>query len=103
MGLNDPREIPYEFRTFQFDGEAWLVDWSSRSYPCTATPHVWAQPVTDRGHVNGALFIASTVERRYGLSPVEGIDPDDLGADVAEDVAWDAALDVARDALEASS
>ena len=45
MALNEPRFIPYEFRVFEFDGLVWLYDASERTYPCTATPHIYAEPL----------------------------------------------------------
>jgi hypothetical protein len=43
--LNAPRTIDYEFRVFEHDDWVWLYDESARSYPCTAQPHIDAEPL----------------------------------------------------------
>ena len=43
MALNKPRpsDLAYAFRTFLREGMVWLYDDSERTYPCTATPHIY--------------------------------------------------------------
>ena len=43
--MNETRTVPYDFRVFEMDGVVWLYDESSRTYPCTSTPHVYAEPL----------------------------------------------------------
>ncbi len=43
--MNEPRTQAYNFRAFIRDGWAWLIDDSTRHYPCTARPHIWAEPL----------------------------------------------------------
>lgn len=43
MALNDPRTIPYDFRVLLFNNEVFLYDDSSRTYPCSTTPHVYIE------------------------------------------------------------
>lgn len=45
--LNDPRAIDYQFRVFLREDIVWLYDEASRTYPCTATPHIYAEPLYD--------------------------------------------------------
>ena len=43
--LNAPREIAYDFRVIEKDGWVWLFDNSSRTYPCSATAHIYCAPL----------------------------------------------------------
>jgi hypothetical protein len=43
--LNAPREIPYQFKVFELDGWVWLFDDSERTYICSSSPSIWAEPV----------------------------------------------------------
>ena len=43
--LNAPRETPYDFRVFESEGIVWLFDNSSRTYICSQTPNIWAEPL----------------------------------------------------------
>lgn len=96
--LNAPRAIPFDFRVFALDGVAWLYDDSSRSYPCTATPHVYAEPLywldgdCDEVLPDGALFTASIVE---ALDTVPIDMDDDVAIETEEQAAWDAAREEA--------
>lgn len=65
MALNDPRTIPYEFRVFEMYGWAWLYDESERQYPCTATPHIYAEALYPVSEEAVAEF------DHYGLYPDE--------------------------------
>lgn len=71
--LNAPREIPYDFRLFAADGWVWLYDDSERTYLCSATPCVFAEPVyalsdeaEDGGYPEPDYFGESTVQRAKG-------------------------------------
>lgn len=105
MALNEPRKIPYDFRVFEQEGVAWLFDDSERQYPCTATPHVYAEPLyyTDREpSSNGCddplpdpcLFLASDVARREH-EKIDNLDADDVCPAADPQEAWDAARDEA--------
>jgi len=99
MALNDPRTIPYEFRVFRCDGWIWLYDNSSRSYPCTATPHVWAEALyaddgRDEYHPDGSLFTAAQVEG-FEQAAIDRLDPEDIAPNVSERDAWDTASEAA--------
>jgi hypothetical protein len=99
--LNAPRTIPYEFRVFALDDVAWLFDESSRTYPCTATPHVYAEPLywldgeCDELLPDAALFGASAVEA-LTTAPIDGLDQDGVSIETEESVAWDAAREEAN-------
>lgn len=96
--LNSERTIPYAFRVFESDGIVWLFDDSARDFPCTATPHVYAEPLyaldDDLLDYDGAYFLARDVERMETF-PVP-LDADDTAPDVAEKEAWDAAREEAQ-------
>ena len=47
--LNAPRTTPYDFRVVEFDGWVWLFDDSSRTYPCSATPHIYIEALYSTG------------------------------------------------------
>lgn len=99
MALNDPRAIPYAFRVFALDGVAWLYDDSSRSYPCTATAHIYAEPLywldgeCEEVLPDGALFLARDVET-FDTLPLD-LDEDDVAVETQEQAAWDAAREEA--------
>lgn len=83
--LNAPRQIPYEFHVFEWDGMVWLFDQSERQFPCTAVPHIYAEPLywvdseCDEPLRDGGLFL------------------DDYQApDVPDQEAWDAAREEAH-------
>ena len=99
MALNDPRTISYDFRVFDLDGIAWLVDWSSREYPCTATPHVYCEALyyldgdCESPLPDGSYFRAGTTQS-LTLHEVP-LDPDDIAIEVVEPEAWDTAREEA--------
>jgi len=45
MALNAPRTIPFAFRAVEIDGWVWLFDDSERTYICSASPNIWAEPL----------------------------------------------------------
>ncbi len=99
MALNDPRTIPYEFRVFRCDGWIWLYDNSSRSYPCTATPHIYAEALyTDDGRdepsPDGSLFTAAQVDG-FEQAAIDILHVEDIAPDVPESAAWDTASEAA--------
>ena len=98
MGLNKSREIPFDFRVFGMDGIAWLVDWSERVYPCTATPHVYCEALyyldgEDDYLPLGSHFLERDMKGRE-LHEVD-LDPDDTSIDSNEHDAWDCAREEA--------
>ena len=100
--LNAPREMPYEFRVFEFDDAVWLFDNSERSFPCTAVPHVYAEPLywTKEEYLDepmvldGSLFLARDVEK-FETLPIELWD-EDIAPAVPEHEAWDTAREEAH-------
>jgi len=98
--LNAPREIPYAFHVVAFDGEACLVDDSSRSYPCTAVPHVYFEPLyvlepDDDEDIFELREPGLLLQRDYDHLPREPLLLD-LGAEVSEGEAWDEAREAAH-------
>lgn len=98
MTLNAPRTIPFDFRVFELDGIVWLFDDSSREYPCTATPHVYCEPLyclddSDLDGLDGGLMLASQVQ---ALETVQvPLDSDATAPEVSDREAWDAAREEA--------
>lgn len=100
--LNAPREIPYEFKVFELDEVVWLFDESSRSFPCTAVPHIYAEPLywTNQDYdgepmpLDGSLFRARDVEKLASQS-VELWD-EDISPDIPDQEAWDSAREEAQ-------
>lgn len=96
--LNEPRNIPYDFKVFELDGVVWLFDDSSREYPCTATKHIYAEPLylktddegRDVSFIEPAYFLERDVEplKTYKV-PVE------FGVGEDEREAWDGAREEA--------
>lgn len=109
--LNAPREIPYEFRVFRLDSYVWLFDASSRSFPCTAVPHIYAEPLygiceeicDDPDECTGdcltlpetsGLFLARDVEKRESFA-VE-LDDEYTNPKADEREAWEVAREEAN-------
>ena len=97
--LNAPRDLPFAFRVVAFDGVAWLYDDSSRTYPCTATPHIYMEPLYAIGHEDvylpdAGLFRACDIESRP--SHEVPLDSEYTAIDAAPVSAWDAAREEAQ-------
>ena len=99
MALNDPRTIPYGFRVFALDGFAWIFDASAREYPCTATPHIYAEPLYSLdgdcdGFYPDPIYLRTPYVAKLETYAVPG-DDDDNAPDVPREEAWDAAREEA--------
>ena len=106
MALNDPRTIPFAFRVVALDGCVWLYDDSSRTYACSSSPLIWAEPLytldLDEDDDGAELlpdpnyWAASTIEQ-LDSEPLDlDLDPDDISPDTCERYAWDAAREAAH-------
>jgi len=105
--MNGARELPYEFRVVEVLGWVWLYDNSSRTYCCTSTPSVFAEPLypieaeeTEDSWeypLDSAYFEVSRSceEGLLGSLPVE-MDSEWTAQDVSEKDAWDAAREEAQ-------
>lgn len=99
MSLNAPREIPFEFQVFALDEIAWLVDMSTRTYACSATPLAFCEPIywLD-GEVDDILPDAGYFDMRM----IEGLEKhpvpweDDPNLWENEHLAWDEAREEAH-------
>lgn len=94
--LNAPRTIPYSFKVVELEGIVWLFDDSSRWFPCTATPHIYGEPLysiadseDDLSWLDVALFTEEIVAK---AKQVRGEYP----ADMSEKDAWEAAREEAH-------
>jgi hypothetical protein len=89
--LNAPRDIPYEFAVFERGGIVYLVDLSERTYPCTATPHYYCEPLYDTDHgdedLGGpAYFLTSDID---GIGTIHvPMDEGNIVVGVLRTVAW---------------
>lgn len=87
--LNQPRTIPYTFKVFEHEGIVWLYDDSSRDYPCTSEPHIFAEPMYNHDmdeelQVEGSYF----TEDMLGVThTVKGMYP----VDMSREEAWNTA------------
>ena len=97
--LNQKRTIPFDFRVFEMDGIVWLFDESERTYPCTAIPHIYAEPMyfmngdAESDLPDGNLFLASSIESRESIKVPVKIDREDWGD---EREAWNDAWEKAN-------
>lgn len=99
MALNAPRAAPYEFRTFMLDGWLWIYDASARVYPCTATAHVYAEPITRGGPEDDEEEFSYPDPILLLARDVDMIRTDEcliVDADEPETDAWDAAREEAQ-------
>jgi len=103
MALNDPRTIPYKFRVFEYEHIAWLVDLSEHQFPCTATPHVYCEPLyylDDDGRCEDVMPDAGlfTLDHMHALvlHELDWLDPGWTTAETDETDAWDVAREEAN-------
>lgn len=96
------RKLPYEFRVVEVLGWVWLYDNSSRSYCCSSTPTVWAEPLyaidgEEEYPIDSAYFeVSRSCEEGLPSSvPVE-IDAEYISLEVSEQDAWETAREVAQ-------
>lgn len=99
MALNDPRTIPYQFRVIELEGIVWLYDDSERTFICSATACIFAQPLyaiddEEMELPGGEYWVAGDIECRESF-PVP-LDPEFIGPQVPYREAWDAAVEAAN-------
>lgn len=100
--MNGPRSLPYAFRVAALDGWVWLFDNSERTYCCTTTPSVFAEPLyplEETGWdypLDSAYFEVSRFcdEGLKGSVSIE-LDDEYTAPEAEEKDAWDAARDEA--------
>ena len=82
MALNAPRNVDYDFRVFEHEGIVYLYDESAREYPCTAAPHIYAEPLyaQDGSDIDGAepglwrVAFRDKTPAMDGSAPVDFVD-----------------------------
>ena len=101
MALNDPREIPYEFRVVAFDDWAWLYDNSERTFICDTWPKIYMEALYALEEGEHELyppepnyFHAHSIEALESF-PLE-LESEEVRADVERQEAWDTAREEAN-------
>ena len=113
MTLNAPRAQSYDFRVFALEGWAWLFDNSERTYLCSSTPNIYAEPLYPLSFdddfadppVDEGYFAVSRGDGDSDTLTVWGhevelhrlpLDADEIAVDVEETDAWDSAREEAH-------
>ncbi len=95
--LNEPRTIPYDFRVIAWEGVAWLLDNSTRTYICSAEPMAYIEPLYWLDNECDEILPEET------YIPIRDLPNDndmpkvygEWGAEVEEKEAWDEARESA--------
>lgn len=102
MTLNAPRTIPYAFKVAEIDGLAWIFDDSARTFICSASPCIYAEPLYwlgDEDAIDEPLpdpdyFSASL--GAFSDAVALDLDSEDTAPEVPESEAWDTAREEAH-------
>jgi hypothetical protein len=102
MTLNASRTIPYAFKVAGIDGIAWIFDDSARTFICSASPCIYAEPLYrlgDETNIDEPLPDPDYFSDSLGAFAVAvalDLDSEDAAPGVPESEAWDTAREAAH-------